>query len=66
MEDKEYHLTQGQGFAILPGTIIHYEADANDPWTYSWFGFKGVHAKTFMQRANLSPASLYLKLAIQR
>ncbi|WP_153976542.1 AraC family transcriptional regulator [Paenibacillus xylanilyticus] len=57
MEDREYHLTQGQGFAILPGTIIHYEADANDPWTYSWFGFKGVHAKTFMQRANLSPAS---------
>ncbi|MET3938864.1 AraC family transcriptional regulator of arabinose operon [Paenibacillus sp. PvP094] len=56
MEDKEYRLTQGQGFVILPDTIIHYEADAKEPWTYSWFGFKGVHAKTFMQRAKLSPA----------
>ncbi|MFS0873769.1 AraC family ligand binding domain-containing protein [Paenibacillus xylanilyticus] len=56
MEDKEYRLTQGQGFVILPDTIIHYEADAKEPWTYSWFGFKGVHAKTFMQRAKLSPS----------
>ncbi|WP_338541295.1 AraC family transcriptional regulator [Paenibacillus tundrae] len=55
MENREYHLSQGQGFIIVPDTIIHYEADASDPWTYSWFGFRGVHAKTFMQRAYLSP-----------
>ncbi|WP_440115431.1 AraC family transcriptional regulator [Paenibacillus sp. QZ-Y1] len=55
MEDREYKLTQGQGFVIFPDTLIHYEADAKEPWTYSWFGFKGVHAKAFMQRAQLNP-----------
>jgi AraC family transcriptional regulator of arabinose operon len=55
MEDQEYKLTQGQGFVILPDTLIHYEADPKEPWTYSWFGFKGVQAKAFMHRAQLSP-----------
>ncbi|WP_433922339.1 AraC family transcriptional regulator [Paenibacillus taichungensis] len=55
MADQQYELTQGQGFVILPDTLIHYEADAKQPWTYSWFGFKGVHAKSFMQRAHISP-----------
>lgn len=54
MGDREYPLTQGQGFLILPDTVIHYEADAEEPWTYSWFGFRGVQAKAFMQRAQLS------------
>lgn len=54
MEGQEYHLTQGQGFVILPDTVIHYEADSQDPWTYSWFGFKGVQAKAFLQRAQLN------------
>ncbi|GGH71035.1 AraC family transcriptional regulator [Paenibacillus silvae] len=54
MGDREYRLTKGDGFIILPETVIHYEADAHEPWTYSWFGFKGVQAKAFMQRAQLS------------
>ncbi|MGQ8874705.1 AraC family transcriptional regulator [Paenibacillus sp. TSA_86.1] len=54
MGDREYRLSEGQGFVILPDTVIHYEADAEEPWTYSWFGFRGVQAKAFMQRAQLS------------
>ncbi|MGF6356998.1 AraC family transcriptional regulator of arabinose operon [Paenibacillus sp. 4624] len=54
MGDREYPLSEGQGFLILPDTVIHYEADAEEPWTYSWFGFRGVQAKAFMQRAQLS------------
>lgn len=54
MGDREYPLGEGQGFLILPDTVIHYEADAEEPWTYSWFGFRGVQAKAFMQRAQLS------------
>ncbi|MCM3135943.1 AraC family transcriptional regulator [Paenibacillus polysaccharolyticus] len=54
MGDREYPLSEGQGFLILPDTVIHYEADAHEPWTYSWFGFRGVQAKAFMQRAQLS------------
>lgn len=54
MNDRQHMLTKGQGFLILPDTIVHYEADEADPWTYSWFGFKGVQAKAFMQRAQLN------------
>lgn len=54
MGEREYPLSEGQGFLILPDTVIHYEADAEEPWTYSWFGFRGVQAKAFMQRAQLS------------
>ncbi|RUT45189.1 AraC family transcriptional regulator [Paenibacillus anaericanus] len=56
--EQSHFLTAGQGFLIPPSTIVHYQANENDPWTYSWVGFNGLHAKSFMQRANLSPPYL--------
>lgn len=56
--EESYSLTAGQGFLIPLGTIVHYQADENDPWTYSWVGFNGLHAKPFMQRAYLCPPHL--------
>ncbi|GAB6992253.1 AraC family transcriptional regulator [Paenibacillus pini] len=46
----------GQGFVIFPDTLVHYEADASDPWTYSWVGFRGLLAKSLLYRASLSAA----------
>lgn len=54
IQDKEYSLTAGQGFLIFPDTIMNYEADADDPWVYTWIGFKGINAKSLMQRAHLT------------
>lgn len=56
--EQVHSLRAGQGFLIPPDTIVHYQADEHDPWTYSWFGFSGLHAKSFMQRANLGPSHL--------
>lgn len=56
--EESHFLTAGQGFLIPPGTIVHYQANLDDPWTYSWIGFNGLHAKTYMQRADLNPAHL--------
>lgn len=53
-----HFLKAGQGFLIPPGTIVHYQANEHEPWTYSWIGFSGLHAKSFMQRANLSSSHL--------
>lgn len=53
--EKTYPVARGEGFLIPPGTIVHYRADENEPWTYSWFGFAGLHAKSFMERARLIP-----------
>ncbi|MFX3635684.1 MAG: AraC family ligand binding domain-containing protein [Candidatus Pristimantibacillus sp.] len=52
--DRTYLLQAGQGFVIIPGTIVHYKADQSEPWTYSWIGFKGLHAKSYMQKAGLN------------
>ncbi|ANY66248.1 hypothetical protein BBD42_07045 [Paenibacillus sp. BIHB 4019] len=51
---ETYQLSQGQGFLITPGAIVHYTANEADPWVYSWVGFDGLHARAFMRRAGLS------------
>ncbi|WP_338554075.1 AraC family transcriptional regulator [Paenibacillus sp. KS-LC4] len=51
---EAYQLSQGEGFLITPGAIVHYTADESDPWVYTWVGFDGLHARAFMQRAGLS------------
>lgn len=53
--DKTYGVRAGEGFLIPPGTIVHYQASDTDPWTYSWFGFRGLQAKTYLERAWLTP-----------
>ncbi|WP_136607784.1 AraC family transcriptional regulator [Paenibacillus dokdonensis] len=52
--ERVYELKAGQGFVILPDTLVHYSADESDPWTYSWIGFKGLNAKSLLQRAQIS------------
>lgn len=52
--NKEYHLHKGQGFLICPDEITYYQADFNDPWTYSWVGFNGIKAETYLKKALLT------------
>lgn len=54
IHDQTYHLRAGQGFLIPPDMLVYYCADEQDPWTYSWFGFRGLHAKSLLQRSHLS------------
>lgn len=42
---KTFHLSGGQGFLILPGETIFYQADEQEPWEYCWIGFDGDHAQ---------------------
>lgn len=51
---KTYHLTKDQGFLIEPNTLIYYEADADNPWQYTWIGFNGTKAKDYLKRTTLS------------
>ncbi|WP_458120444.1 AraC family transcriptional regulator [Paenibacillus sp. Z6-24] len=57
MGDAEYRLGEGQGFLILPETVVQYEADRDDPWVYSWIGFRGLQALSLMERAQLATSS---------
>lgn len=54
VQGKTYHLCKGQGFLICPGVITYYKADVHDPWHYSWVGFHGLKAESYLLQANLT------------
>lgn len=47
---KTYTLHKGQGFLIVPHSVVHYEADQDDPWEYSWVAFQGSNSSSFYSR----------------
>lgn len=49
-----YHLKAGNGFLICPDTVTFYQADEEDPWYYSWIGFHGLKAETYLKEVGLS------------
>ncbi len=52
---RQYHLTKGEGFLIVPGMITYYQADRINPWTYCWVGFNGIDAKNICSQCGISP-----------
>jgi len=50
---KEYKLHAGQAFIFFPDVTVKYVADEEDPWTYTWVGFHGTMAETYLQRAGI-------------
>ncbi|WP_160685664.1 AraC family transcriptional regulator [Clostridium sp. C2-6-12] len=50
---KSYKLKENQGFLICPDIVTYYEADEEDPWIYTWIGFKGIKAELYLKLANL-------------
>ncbi|MFD1957685.1 AraC family transcriptional regulator [Paenibacillus thailandensis] len=52
--DSIYELTAGQGFFIYPHVVTYYEADRDEPWTYSWIGFQGDEVERALSRTSLT------------
>lgn len=52
--EKVYSLQKGQGFLICPDIVTYYQADDEDPWHYSWVGFQGLKAESYLQQAGLN------------
>lgn len=50
---KIYSLSEGDAFLITPNTAIYYEADQNDPWSYTWIGFQGIKMREYFERTSL-------------
>lgn len=42
-------LTPGDAFLVYPNTEVIYQADAQDPWEYTWVGFTGSDAATILE-----------------
>lgn len=54
IDGKSYRLGKNEGFLICPGIVTYYEADIDNPWVYSWVGFKGLKAENYLEMANLN------------
>ncbi len=54
---KDYHLSAGDGFLVVPSHVASYVADQNDPWEYCWVGFNGSDAKRLMGQTGLLNSS---------
>jgi AraC-like DNA-binding protein len=50
---KSYKIKENQGFLICPNIVTYYEADNEEPWVYTWVGFKGIKAENYLKLANL-------------
>ncbi|MEI5989524.1 AraC family transcriptional regulator [Enterococcus crotali] len=44
----KYRLGEGNFFIIKPNEMTFYQADAEEPWEYYWFGFSGAMVKELL------------------
>lgn len=51
--ETTYQLGKNDGFLICPDTVVYYEADADEPWSYGWVGFNGFKAPVYLKQAGL-------------
>lgn len=49
----KYHLKEGDGFLILPGSTIVHTADKDDPWDVCWVAFFGKKIPSLLKEAGL-------------
>jgi AraC-like DNA-binding protein/mannose-6-phosphate isomerase-like protein (cupin superfamily) len=49
-----YELTAGDCFLVYPNTEVIYQADADEPWEYTWVGFAGSDAAMILRATDFS------------
>lgn len=62
LNEKTWHLSQGDTFLICPGEKVYYAADSSDPWSYSWIAFHGMKADRFLHHTAYSSTNPILHL----
>lgn len=56
--EQKYELEAGEGFLIEPNTLVSYQADQEDPWSYLWIGFSGKRAGEYLEDLGLNSRQL--------
>lgn len=54
----EYSVGAGQLFVIRPGEVTYYQASKENPWNYSWIGFRGALSGVFDNAPDVMTANL--------
>jgi len=55
VSEAEYHVKEGDMFALYPGTEITCRSDAEDPWSLITVSFDGVDARLLLNAAGFQP-----------
>ncbi|MBJ6360970.1 AraC family transcriptional regulator [Paenibacillus sp. GCM10012307] len=63
--DSVSELGPGQAFLIYPQVVTYYEADRDNPWTYSWIGFDGSEVQRLLERTRLRPEQPVFPMDLQ-
>ena len=50
---KTFQLGKNDCFMICPNTIVYYQADMEQPWSYAWVGFNGFKAEAYLNQAGI-------------
>lgn len=56
---ETYPLKTGDAFLISPMESTFYQADREEPWTYSWVGFDGRDAEEILSRTCFSDSCIF-------
>lgn len=52
---QSYTCRGGDSFIIFPGELFSYQADAEEPWHYTWVSFVGASAAPLLESLGVSP-----------
>ena len=52
-DQETWELHEKEGFLIKPEVQTYYQADKDDPWTYSWIGFDGLLVPLLLRELGL-------------
>lgn len=50
-----YHLAKGCAFLLFPDQVAFYQADRDEPWSYSWVAFNGGQSEAYLREAGFTP-----------
>ncbi len=54
VRNREYKLVKNQGFLLFPNELSYYKASTTNPWKYTWVGFHGLNAESYLELAGLT------------
>lgn len=54
LADKEFAITQGQGFLVPPTETVSFQSSMDISSTIGWIGFYGLVADTYLERSGLN------------
>lgn len=56
--ERKFQLEAGEGFLIEPNSLVYYQADGKEPWSYLWIGFSGKRAEEYLEDLGLNSRQL--------